>query len=74
MLGLAWALCMWAHALDALAYFFRETLSAIPEQSGLAIVAWGLGLAGAITAHFCFRKDWPEGSHKLLTLSEVLLG
>jgi len=74
VLGLAWGALMFFHASDACAYFFRQEVYNAPQQDGLAIIAWGLGLIGAGTVFGCFRQVWSEESRKVVTWVLGLVG
>ena len=54
----AWAALMALYAADAVSYFFSEEMSHLPEQDGLAVLAWALGIAGGAAVVGCYRRKW----------------
>lgn len=72
--GAAWAAAMALHAADAVSYFFREDISHAPEQDGLAVLAWVLGISGGAAAVACYRRVWSAPEMQIMTWLLGLVG
>ncbi|MGZ0708076.1 DUF2339 domain-containing protein [Coraliomargarita sp. W4R53] len=70
----AWGLLMVYHVADACAYFFREDLYSAPEQDGLAVIAWGMGLVAAAVVYGCFRNVWAGQARRIAAWWVGLVG